>query len=173
MSYGSMRIYHTGYFNDTDLPDWYQEAKRISMAEHRDFHYALEIALSCEYIQLTEEGSTGSTIEVRFWPSAHGIFVLIETPLGFVDQIIIPNPADWLPFLSRYLTPLIMASNQSAMFAAQAKMGNAFIAWARHGEGGHVDRESGYSQIDLDSDRERRRLEQTRRAMARSPKGVA
>lgn len=173
MSYGSMRMYHPDYFHDTDLPDWYHEAKRISNAEHRDFHYALENTLSCEYTQLTEEGAMGGTIEVRFWPSAHGIFVLIETPLGFIDQIIIPNPADWLPFLSRYLAPLIMASNQSAIFAAQTKMANAFIPWARHGEGDHVDRETGFSQIDLDSDRDHRRIEQVRRAMARSPKGNA
>lgn len=172
MSYGSMRIYHAGYFHDTDLPDWYHEAEQLSETERVDFHRAFDRVLNCEHTLLTEEGLLVGALEIRFWPSkTHGVFVLIETPLSFVEQVIVPNPADWLPFLSHYLAPLILASNQSAMFAVQDKMANAFIAWARHGEGNHVDRDTGVSWIDLNSDRDRRRREQARQAMARSPKG--
>jgi hypothetical protein len=130
--------------------------------------------LDCEHRLLTEEGLLGGAIEIRFWPSEiHGIFVLIETPLAFVEQIVVPNPADWLPFLSRYLAPLIAASNQSSLIALHGKIANAFIAWARHGEGSHVDRETGLSRIDLDNDRDRRRAQQARAAMARAGNGGA
>ena len=171
MSCDRIRLYDAGRFHDTDLPDWYREAERLSQTERIDWHRALERVLDCEYTLLTEDGLLGGAIEIRFWPSEnHGIFVLIETPLAFVEQIVVPNPADWLPFLSRYLAPLIAVSNQSAMLALHGKIGNAFIAWARHGKGSHVDRKTGLSRIDLDNDRDRRRAEQARLAMARAEK---
>lgn len=171
MSYDRMRVHDAGRFHDTDLPDWYHEAERLSQTERIDWHRALERVLDCEYTLLTEDGLLGGAIEIRFWPSqTRGIFVLIETPLAFVEQIVVPNPADWLPFLSRYLSPLIAVSNQSAMLALHGKIGNAFIAWARHGKGSHVDRDTGLSRIDLDNDRDRRRAEQARLAMARAEK---
>ena len=55
----------------------------------------------------------------------------------------------------------------------QGRIANTLIAWARHGEGSHVDRETGLSQIDLDNDRNRRRAEQVRQAMAKGSKGSA
>ena len=83
------------------------------------------------------------------------------------------NPTDWLPFLSKYLAPLIATSTQSAVLQMQSKIANTLIAWARHGEGSHVDRETGLSRIDLDNDRNRRRAEQVRQAMAKGGKGSA
>lgn len=169
MSFDRMRLYDAGRFHDAEQPAWYREAVRLSETERLDWHRALERALDCEHTLLTEEGLLGGSIEVRFWPSEiHGIFVLIETPLSFVEQIVVLNPADWLPFLSRYLAPLIAASNQSAMIALHGKIANAFIAWARHGEGDHVDRETGQSWIDLKRDQERRRLERMRAAQGGS-----
>ena len=174
MSFDRLRIYENDRFHDNVLPNWYREAERLSETEHVDWHRILERVLDCEHTLLTEDGMLGGAIEIRFWPSEiHGIFVLIETPLAFVEQIVVPNPADWLPFLSTYLAPLISASNESAMFALHGKIGNAFIAWARHGEGSHVDRETGLSRIDLDNDRDRRRVERVRAATARADKGGA
>ena len=169
MSFDRMRLYDAGRFHDTELPDWYHAAMRLSEAERVDWHRALERVLDCEHTLLTEEGLLGGAIEIRFWPSEmQGIFVLIETPLAVVEQIVILNPTDWLPFLSRYLAPLMAASNQSAMIALHGKIGNAFIAWARHGEGSHVDRETGLSRIDLDNDRDRRRAQQARATIERA-----
>ena len=168
MSFDRMRLYDAGRFHDTELPDWYDAAMHLSENERLDWHRALDRVLDCEHTLLTEDGLLGGAIEIRFWPSEiHGIFVLIETPLSFVEQIVVLNPADWLPFLSRYLAPLIAASNQSAMIALHGKIANAFIARARHGEGSHVDRETGLSRIDLDNDRDRRRAQQARAAMER------
>ena len=169
MMFDRMRVYDAGRFHDTELPDWYHAAMRLSEAERVDWHRALERVLDCEYTLLTEEGLISAGLEIRFWPSEmQGIFVLIETPLAVVEQIVILNPTDWLPFLSRYLAPLMAASNQSAMIALHGKIGNAFIAWARHGEGSHVDRETGLSRIDLDNDRDRRRAQQARATIERA-----
>jgi len=166
-----IRLYDAGRFHDTELPDWYHEAERLSEAERIEWHRALECVLDCEHTLLTEYSVMGGAIEIRFWPSERqGILVLIETPLGLVEQVVILNPIDWLPFLSRYLAPLVAASNQSAMVALHGKITNAFIAWARHGEGSHVDRETGLSRIDIDNDRDRRRAQQARAAMAQAGK---
>ena len=169
MSYDRMRLYDAGRFHDTELPEWYREAERLSETERVDFHRAFDRVLDCEHTLLTEEGLLGGALEIRFWPSEiHGVFVLIETPLSFVEHVILPNPADWLPFLSRHLAPLIAVSHQSSLIALHGKIGNAFIAWARHGKGSHVDRETGLCRIDLDNDRDRRRAQQARAAMERA-----
>jgi hypothetical protein len=57
-------------------------------------------------------------------------------------------------------------SGNRNLFALHEKLANAFIAWARHGVGSHINRETGHSRIDLDNDRDRRRAQQARAAMA-------
>ena len=172
MSFDRLR-YDAGRFLDVDLPDGYREAERLSEEGHLDWHRALDRVLECDHTRLTEEGAPGGWIEIRFWPSStQGFFVLFETPLGLVEQVVILNPTDWLPFLTRHVTPLIVAAAQSAMVELQGKIANALIACARHGEGNHVDRETGLSRIDLDNDRDRRIAADFRRAMAQTHKGV-
>ena len=163
MSYDTMRVYEAGRLYDVDLPDWYHEACRISETERVDWHRAFERVLECEYSLLTEAGLCSAGLEIRFWPSAMtGMFVIIETPLALVEQIVVIHPKDWLPFLSTYLAPLMGASAQYAMLEVQGKIANALIAKARHGDGSHIDRETGQSQIDLKRDLERHRLERLR-----------
>ena len=144
MSYDTLRVYEAGRFHDVDLPDWYHEACRISETERVDWHRASERVLECEYRLLTEAGLCSAGLEIRFWPSAMtGMFVIIETPLALVEQIVVIHLKDWLPFLSTYLAPLMEASAQYAMLEVQGKIANALIAKARHGDGSHIDRETG------------------------------
>jgi hypothetical protein len=168
MSFETLRAYEAGRFHDVELPDWYTEANRLCEAENLCWHRALDRVLACDNIPLTDEGTRGGWIEVRFWPSPQaGTFVLIETPLGLVEQVVVLNPAEWLPFLTTHITPLIAATAQMAMADLHRMSANAFIAWARHGEGSHVDRDTGLSRIDLDNDEMRRRASVLRAAMAR------
>jgi len=95
MSFDRLRVYDAGGFLDVDLPDWYREANRLCEEDRLDWHRALERVLDCEYTDLTHEGAW---IQVRFWPSqTQGYFVLFETALGLVEQVLILNPIDWLP----------------------------------------------------------------------------
>ena len=172
MSYDTLRVYEAGRFHDVDLPDWYHEAERLSQQEGVSWHHAFTRALGCYPVALTDEGCEGCWIEVRFWPSARsGNFVLIDTEAGIIEQVLVLNTIDWLPFLTAHITPLISAVAQTAGAERQRKLTQAFIAWARHGEGSHVDRETGLSRIDLDNDRDRRLVEQARAAMAQSDRG--
>jgi len=169
MMFEKLRVYDGGDFHEVELPDWYHEAERISEEERFDWHRAFDRVLDCEHRQLTDDGMPGGWIEVRFWPSpTQGIFVIFETPLCLVEQVVIPNPTDWLPFLTHHITPLIAAAAQSALAETQARMASALIAYARHGKGSHVDRESGQSRIDLNEDRNRRRAERYRQAKAQT-----
>jgi hypothetical protein len=165
MMFDRMRVYDAGHFHDVDLPDWYHEANRLSETECIDWHRAFERVLDCEYTLLTEEGQLSAGLEIRFWQSeTNGTLVLIETPLGLVEQVVILNPTDWLPFLSTYLAPLMASSAHFASATMLARIGNALIARARHGDGSHIDRETGESRIDLDTDWKRRRAERLRAA---------
>ena len=169
MFYDKLRVYEGGQFFDMDLPDWYLEAERLSETEHMDYYRAFEQVLDCDYRPLTEEDMISYGLEIRVWPSQRcGVFVLIETPLLLVEQIVVPNPVDWLTFLSTYLAPLMTASSQSALVAVQGKMTNAFISWGRHGDGSHIDRKTGLSRIDMENDRMRQRSERTRAAHPRA-----
>ena len=60
-----------------------------------------------------------------------------------------------------------MASSAQIASAMLARIANALIARARHGDGSHMDRETGESRIDLDTDWKRRRAERLRAAAER------
>jgi len=170
MSFDTLRVYEVGRLYDVDLPDWYHEAERLSLKEGVNWHHAFSRALDCYSVPLTDEGCEGGWIEVRFWPSARsGNFVLIDTEAGIIEQVLVPNTIDWLPFLTQHITPLISAAAQAASSAQQRKLARAFIAWARHGAGNHIERETGLSEIDLDQDR--RYAARCREAVAKAAKG--
>lgn len=170
MIFDTLRIYEAGSFHDVDLPDWYRQAERLCEQEHLDWHRALDRVLDCEDVPLTGEGSSG-WITARFWASASkGTYVLIETEYGWVEHVLIVNPTDWLPFLATCITPIIAATAQTAAADTQRIFTNAFIAWARHGEGTHVDRYSGLSRIDRDNDEMQTKALAFRAALARKIK---
>lgn len=152
MIFDTLRTYEAGQFYQIDLPAWYHQTDRL-VEKGVEWHQALDRILECEHLLLTEEGSLGKGLEIRFWQSpAHGIFVLIESASGIVEQVLVLRPKDWLPFLATYITPLIAATAQAALAGHVHKLTNAFVSFARHGEGSHVDRYSGLSRIDRDND---------------------
>lgn len=170
MGFDSLRVYAAGRLSDMAPPDWYHEAERLSRDAGLTWHQAVSRVLGCCGEPLTEDGSEGGWIEVRFWPSVSlGTFVLIDTEAGIIEQVLVPNPVDWLPFLTQHITPLITAAAQAASSAQQRKLARAFIAWARHGAGDHIERETGLSEIDLDLDR--RYAARCREAAVKAAKG--
>ena len=170
MGFDTLRVYDAGHLYDVELPDWYHEADRLSNEEGLSGHQAFTRVLGCGGVPLTDDGCEGGWIEVRFWPSVGvGMFVLIDTEADIVEQVLVPNPTDWLPFLTQHITPLIAAAAQAASSYHQRKLTRAFIAWARHGEGKHIERETGLSEFDLDEDR--RLAARYRAAAAKAGKG--
>lgn len=158
MTLETLRVYEHGHLHDMPLTNWYEAACRLSEDDGFDWRNAFDRVLCCDGIGLTDDRVAGAWIEVRFWSSeVCGIFVLIETPLAAVEQIVIPAARDWLPFLTQYLVPLMSVAAQTPLAEQQSRIGNALIAQARHGSGEHIDAASGASKIDIKRDAEARR----------------
>jgi hypothetical protein len=156
MIFDTLRLFHLGHLQSVPAPDWYEEAGRLSEQSHLDWHKALDRVLGTAHMTLMDEPLAPTWLEVRCWFSATcGIFVVIETPLELVEQVLIHDPADWLPFMSTYLVPIAGAVAQAALGDKVNRLGNAVIALSRHGSGEHVDPESGRSGIDARRDAER------------------
>jgi len=166
MTLDTLRVYQNGTLHDQPVPGWYTEACRLSDEESFGWHRALGRVLDCEAMFLTDDGCHGGWIEIYYWPTwSYGFFVQIETPFSLIEHVLIPDMPDWLPFLTRYLSPLLGIAAQSAQAEMQRRLANAVIAHARHGSGEHVDRWSGASSIDIRRDAELQR----RRACGAKP----
>ena len=160
MTHETLRLYSRAGFISVPAPAWYHEANRLSEQEHLDWHRAVGRVLGAEHQALTDEPVPPAYLEINFWLSpAWGCFVVIETPLDLIEHVLVPDPADWLPFMSTYLVPLQAAIGQMAVAAQLDRLTNAVIAFGRHGSGEHIDRESGRSGIDARRDAERRRMQ--------------
>ncbi len=131
MIFDPLRLYHLGHLQSVPVPDWYAEAGRLSEQTHLDWHKALDRVLGAAHMTLMDE------------------------PLELVEQVLIHDPADWLPFLTTYLVPITGTVAHAALVDKVNRLGNAVIAFSRHGSGEHVDRESGRSGIDARRDAER------------------
>ena len=163
MSFNTIRIYDGGKLYDSELPDWYDAAKYLSERDRLDWHLALDRVLDCDHSLLTPKGLIDSALEIRLWSSQMaGFFVLIETPLALIEQVVILNSRDWLPFFSQHLAPIITTSSHSNVFAVHEKLANAFIAWAGHTDGSPQNRENGHRRLDQVDGPARRRAQQAR-----------
>lgn len=102
---------------------------------------------------MTHEAEDG-WLAVRFWQGpGTGFLVNIQNPIGTIEMVCIPEPADWMPFVSAHIAPLIAADAQVTIADTLWILKNAAIAFFRHGEGSHVSRHDGLSRIDLNNDR--------------------
>jgi hypothetical protein len=74
-------------------------------------------------------------------------------------EIWVAEAADWLPFNSAYIEPFLLTRATLHQADRTERLGNALIAYARHGDGRHVDRDTGESRIDHREDWERQKRE--------------
>lgn len=149
----TLRVYISGKFENVPLPDWYHEAEQIANKERLDWEDAISRALGSDSVPLTHDAEDG-WLAVRFWygPGA-GFLVNIQNPMGTIEMVLIPEPADWMPFVSAHLAPLMAADAQATIAETLWVLKNAAIAFFRHGEGDHVCRQDGLSRIDINNDR--------------------
>jgi hypothetical protein len=148
-------VYSEGAFHDQPAPGWYREAEELE-AGGLDWQKALSRVLGTDHDQYAESlGDVG--IEIRVWRST-GLGTYVETGdcIRTWDAVWVPLPSDWWPFQARYLLPLIASASSLAIAERLNRIGNALIAYTRHGEGNHIDRDTGDSWIDIRRDREQR-----------------
>jgi len=148
-----IRLYEHGRFSSVPVPEWFERAVDISGSEKLDWHHSVSRALGAEHQGLTVDSTGPIGLDISFWHSRrHGVYVEIDSGLDMIEQVLVRDPADWLPFMSAHLTPLLAAAAQMETAHQVERLTNAVISLARHGEGNHVDRHSGRSKIDEEQD---------------------
>ena len=148
-----IRLYEHGRFSNIPVPDWFERAVDISSGEKLDWHHSVSRALDAEHQGLTVDSTGPIGVDISFWRSLrHGVYVEIDSGLDMIEQVLVRDPAEWLPFMSAHLTPLLAAAAQMEAAHQIERLTNAVISWARHGEGEHLDRCSGRSIIDEERD---------------------
>jgi hypothetical protein len=153
MSEPTIRVYSKGNFTSEPVPGWYREAMRLCHGGG-DWHKALSTVLDAESNSFPATTLEQAAAEVIFWRSRqHGAYVEISNVLGLIEEVSVPDDADWLPFLSTYLAPVASAMLQAETAYLLERVANTLIAWGRHGQGEHIDRTTGHSHIDERRDR--------------------
>ncbi len=149
-------VYRAGSFSTEAAPPWMAALHAVEQ-EIENWDSALDHVLGKCVSRVAVEGVA--------WPVAE--VVARRTPDGgyFVDmmaeefshaEVWIPDLADWLPFQVSYVEPFLLARATIQRNQVLDRLTNALIAFARHGEGRHIDRLTGESRIDEREDAERR-----------------
>ena len=159
-----IRLYEHGRFSSIPVPDWFERAVDISSSEKLDWHHSVSRALGAEHQGLTVDSTGPIGLDISFWHSLrHGVYVEIDSGLDMIEQVLVRDPADWLPFMSAHLTPLLAAVAQADTATQLRRIANALISYGRHGRGEHVDLWTGLSRVD-----EKREEEYRARLLART-----
>lgn len=160
MSDDGLRVFTIHGFASAPFPPWFHEAIRLTNTERLGWQVALSSALDAEHQGLTTVALGPIGLQIDYWHSLqHGVYVEIDTALGLVDRVLVPDAADWLPFVNGQLVPPLSAAGTMDVASQIDRLANALIAYARHGDGEHIDRATGTSRIDQRRDEEfRQRL---------------
>lgn len=156
MSVETITAYKSGAFITVPAPTWLRKAYELGSKPGMDWDAALESATG-SWPSTTTIGEHGSAEVLDLSLADGGHYVELMDPLQLVAAVWIPEPTDWLPFYSAHVTPFWQAQANIEIAEQLIRVGNCLIAYARYGEGLHVNRTCGQSQRDLDRDRELRR----------------
>jgi hypothetical protein len=148
-----IRLYENGQFSNIPVPDWFERAVDIRSGEKLGWQQAISRVLGTEHQGLTVDATGPIGLDISFWHSLrHGVYVEVDSSLDMIEQVLVRDTADWLPFMTTHLMPLVAAAAQMQTAHQLERLTNAVIAWARHGEGDHIDRCNGRSRIDEERD---------------------
>lgn len=150
----TMIVYSNGAFCEQPAPDWYLKAEELGSGLC-DWQEALSQALGVKHDEYAEPlGDAG--IEICVWRSPDfGVYVETSNFTRGWDAVWVPSSADWWPFQSQYLVPLIASASNLAIADKLNRIGNVLIARARHGERSPIDDMTGQSWIDIRREQQR------------------
>lgn len=144
-----IRLYQHGRFSNIVVPDWFEEAMLLSERESVGWHRAVSRSIGAEHQGLTMEATGPIELEISFWHSQkHGVYVEIDSGLEMIEQVLVGDTAEWLPFMSAHLTPLLAAVSQAETARQLKRVANALISFGRHGHGRHIHTWTAHSRID-------------------------
>ena len=151
----TITVFRSGAFASEPAPDWLRRVSTVA-EEIGDWDSAVRQVLGM--FDGVAETQDRMAVEVNQWRTpGGGMYVEFTDVFRVIAAVWIPEPADWIPFYTGHIAPFLDAHAQLATNDQLERIGNCLIAFARYGEGLHVNRECGRSQHDLDRDREMRR----------------
>jgi len=154
MNDSEISLYTSTGFTTIPAPEWLLEAGRVHKTSET-WQDTITRVLGCEQRSLNSEPIGPNDYDFSFWQSEKiGTYVEIDSALGPRECILILEDADWLPFMTTYLAPLFAAACQMETASQLGRLTNAAISFMRHGEGNHIDRHSGRSEVDERRDAE-------------------
>jgi hypothetical protein len=151
-------VYRAGVFTSEPYPPWLIEIQRVA-DERRDWnaavrgvlpHVTAHLVIGFDAYPLGELHADGT-------PDG-GQYVQLSDGEAMFAEVWVPDPADWLPFSTTYIEPFMLTRATLHQSDKIDRLTTALIAFARHGEGRHIDRLTGESRIDQREDEDRSKL---------------
>lgn len=153
----TITMFHAGRFSTEAAPPWLR-AIREGRSKGMDWNKAIFAILGCTTAHVTIGHDAFPLGEMRAYQTpSGGQYVELGEGESCVAEIWVAEPTDWLPFNSAYIEPFLLTRATLYQADRTERLGNALIAFARHGEGRHIDRLTGESRIDEREDEERRK----------------
>lgn len=154
----TVTAYREGTFTIEVAPPWLM-AIRERRAKGTDWHAAIRQVLPCivSHVLVGDEYWPHGEMRAHATPDG-GCYVEIGEGEGIFAEIWVARAAEWLPFSTTYIEPFMLTRATVHQADKIDRLGNALIAFARHGEGRHIDRLTGESRIDQREDEESRKL---------------
>lgn len=169
MSDDRITVFRAGSFTTEPHPPWRREISRVA-EERRDWNGSVHAVLdyTSAHVVIGEEYWPFGELRAHRTPEG-GQYVELNEGEDTFAEVWVPDPADWLVFNARYVEPFLLT--RATLYQADRinRLGNALIAFVRHGEGKHIERETGESRIDQREDWQRRKREQATFRAATSP----
>jgi hypothetical protein len=150
----TITVFRSGAFATEPAPDWLRRLNALA-DESSDWDAAAREVLGASDIVAEIQDHLGVAVQVHEWRTPDGgRYVEFSDVSRSIAEVWIPDPADWIPFHIGHIAPFLRAYAEMAIAGQLDRIGNCLIAFARHGEGQHVNRACGRSQIDLNHDRD-------------------
>ena len=155
----TMMVYRAGTFTMEASPPWMCDI-RAAAETLGDWDKAAYQVLGerVSHIVVGDGGWDEADFSARRTPGG-GYHVEMMAGDSLHAEVWLPDPADWLPFNAVYVEPFLLARATIRQNDRIDRLANAVIAFARHGDGRHIDRLTGESRIDQREDWERRKRE--------------
>lgn len=150
-------VYRAGAFTTEPHPPWLIEIHRLA-DERRDWDAAVRAVLPRVTARLVIGYDAFPLGELRADRTpGGGQYVQLSDGEASFSEVWVPDPADWLTFNTHYIEPFMLTRATLHQADKIDRLGNALFSFARHGEGKHIDRDTGESHIDYREDWERRK----------------
>jgi hypothetical protein len=148
----TITVFRSGAFTTEPRPGW-MAAVHDAAKTHGDWDKALRhvLGLSHTHVRVGDDIWVDAEVSAYCTPGGGYLIDMMAGDTGHAE-VWLPDPADWLPFHTAHVEPFLQARAAIRQNDRIDRLANVLIAWARHGDGKHIDRLTGESRIDQRED---------------------